>query len=229
MRCVFGACCVGPGVFSRTRHLSHPCHVARHPLLVSYIAAAVSGARAFAALSPALRLTLAVVDAAQQRCCERFVFECRSTGSSSTATTSATGGSGHSGRPQLSHSAVAAGCESLQSELSACLATLAGCNSLLAPLPAAARCSFALTLCTQQQPPLIQPSGGGDIAGPCWLPVDVSAPAVFTFSSAGLPPLIVPLRSVRTALLDVEVFVEEAADRPGSEPVDSGNATGMYR
>ena len=189
--------CAFAAVFSRSRYQSHPCHVARHPLLVSYIAAAVDGARAAVTAASALRLVVVLFDSQQKRCRERFVFDCRSPQPPLTA------------QPQPEPASL----DALQTELSHCLLHLTACNALLASVPADGRCSFTLLLYSQQRPvQRPQQQQHNDGSEPHWLPIDVSAPSFSTHSSAAQLPLLVPLRSVHTSLLDVELYVEERAD-----------------
>ena len=113
--------------------------------------------------------------------------------------------------------------EALQSELTQCLVKINHCNALLSPIPHSERCSFTLLLCTQQRSQAEQQQRSEGEA--CWLPVDVAAPALSanTNSSAAQLPLIVPLRSIRTSLLDVEVYVEESADKRDRADSDQVN------
>jgi len=174
-------------VFSRGRYLSHPCHIARHPLLVSYIGGVVSAVRSAALQASALRVVVVLFDSAHthRQCLERFVFECRRA---------------------RTVQAAAGVLDALQSELAQCISKLTQCNTLLAPLSPATRCSFTTLLYTQHTPQ-------HDDSEASWQSIDLSVPPLSIRSPSTPLPLIVPLRSIRTALLDVEVYVEESADK----------------
>ena len=212
--CYFASlcCCVLLGVFRRSRYLSHPCHVARHPLLSEHIASAVSGVRSVAQSVAALRVVLVVLDTESSRCLERFVFDSRLHHYQRTDDTT------HQQHQQHTHTVradSAADLAALQRELAGCIAQLTHCNALLAPIPATARCSFTLLIATQHHQHQQQQQRGavGADGSPCWLPLDLTAAAAAAWSPSSAAhdaerPLIVPIRSMRTALLDVEVYVE---------------------
>ena len=197
-------------MFERARYQSHPCHVARHPLLLSYIGALVSGVRSVAALHAHTRVIVAISDDTQRRCMERFVFDARTTAAAQFA----------------SAPRAASEVQSLHGALSSCLAHLNACNALLAPLPPAARPSFTLLLCTQQQQQQHRP-GQAQAASDNWLAVDVSASAtaLSAHSSDAALPLLVPLRSLRHQLLELELYIEESVDKLVKAPTESEKFT----
>ena len=120
-------------------------------------------------------------------------------------------------QPAQSTAPTAQQIQALHTELTHCLVAINACNALLTPLPPHTRCSFTLLLYTQQQQQ--------DESDSHWLPIDVTAAALSAHSTAVELPLIVPLRSTRTALLDVEVYVEESASKGGSHTDNAETAT----
>lgn len=190
--------------------MSSPCHIARHPLLVQYIAGAVSGVRSLAFTHRSLRVMLVLFDSSTRRCYERYVFDHSLPAYNDVVQPYTASAQAATHRTQPAQSASSAHqSASLQSELSQTVVKLSQCNSLLAPLPPDMRCSFTVLICRTHELQQQQYSESESR----WLPVDVIPPAL-SVDSLSAPALIVPLRSIRTPLLNVEVYVEENTEKP---------------
>ena len=189
----------------------------RHPLLRSYVAALVSSLgtalQAATARAAALKFVLVVVEPSEQRCLERFVFDVRLPQAGAQVQAQAQA-QAHVQAAEATADALAA----LRRHFADALGKLTTCNALLSALPGGSPpCTFTLLLYTnaadagQPQPPTSSPAA----PFPSWLPVELhcAPPLYVDEAESGSTPWLMSIRSIRSALLECEVYIQESAEK----------------
>ena len=226
--------------FVRRRGFGRALQVVRHPALRAYIAQLVAGVREAlqrwrekgggggnAGSAAALKFVLVVLEPSHRRCLERFVFDCRLPHLPPPAAAPHaelhTAGGGRAAEAERNSEAVAL--SSLRSQLSDALSKLSLCHSLLTALPdSQPPCTFTLLLYSNSaevsaasaRPAafLAAASPSPTEAAPSWLPVELSHRGESaSWAASPSAPWLIEIRSIRSPLLECEVYIQEAADK----------------